>query len=81
MWCPYANTTRSPQVISLITLPRAWPCVTTQGSDPLPGESEADYVARQRKLQDEARERMRAKFGGSTGLNRCAPLYPPPYPL
>jgi len=24
-----------------------------QGSDPLPGESEADYVARQRRLQDE----------------------------
>ena len=40
-----------------------------QGSDPLPGESEADYVARQRKLQEEARERMRAKFGGSMGLN------------
>ena len=40
-----------------------------QGSDPLPGESEADYVARQRKLQEEARERMRAKFGGSKGLN------------
>ena len=40
-----------------------------QGSDPLPGESETDYVARQRKLQEEARERMRAKFGGSKGLN------------
>lgn len=26
-----------------------------QGSDPLPGESEADYVARQRQLQNEVR--------------------------
>ena len=33
------------------------------------GESESDYVARQKKLQDMARERMRAKFGGSAGLN------------
>eukprot|EP00597_Dinobryon_sp_UTEXLB2267_P004507 CAMPEP_0170058802 /NCGR_PEP_ID=MMETSP0019_2-20121128/1289_1 /TAXON_ID=98059 /ORGANISM="Dinobryon sp., Strain UTEXLB2267" /LENGTH=376 /DNA_ID=CAMNT_0010263835 /DNA_START=354 /DNA_END=1484 /DNA_ORIENTATION=+ len=40
-----------------------------QGSDPLPGESEADYVARQRLLQNEARERMRQKFGGSSGLS------------
>jgi len=72
VWCPYANTTRSPQIISL-PLPHALPRVTTKGSDPLPGESEADYVARQRKLQDEARERMRAKFGGSAGLNRCTP--------
>eukprot|EP01032_Pedospumella_encystans_P023058 gene23058-26113_t len=39
-----------------------------QGTDPLPGESEADYVARQRLLQEEARERMRAKFGTSNGL-------------
>ena len=28
-----------------------------KGSDPLAGESETDYVARQRKLQDEVRER------------------------
>jgi ADP-ribosylation factor GTPase-activating protein 1 len=40
-----------------------------QGSDPLPGESEKDYVARQRKLQEEARERMRQKFGTSSGLS------------
>lgn len=40
-----------------------------EGTDPLPGESESDYVARQKKLQDMARERMRAKFGGSAGLN------------
>ena len=38
-------------------------------SDPLPGESEADYVARQRQLQEEAKERMRQKFGGSSGLS------------
>ena len=30
-----------------------------KGSDPLAGESETDYVARQRKLQDEVRERER----------------------
>ena len=40
-----------------------------QGSDPLPGETEADYVARQRRLQADAKERMRAKFGNSTGLS------------
>jgi hypothetical protein len=39
-----------------------------QGTDPLPGESEAAYVARQRLLQEEARERMRQKFGTSNGL-------------
>ena len=26
-----------------------------QGSDPLPGESESDYIARQRRLQEEVR--------------------------
>lgn len=40
-----------------------------EGTDPLPGESEAEYVARQKKLQDMARERMRAKFGSSSGLS------------
>lgn len=39
------------------------------GSDPLPGETEAQYVARQRALQEEAKERMRLKFGGSSGLS------------
>lgn len=39
------------------------------GSDPLPGETEAQYVARQRRLQEEARARMRAKFGSSSGLS------------
>ena len=34
------------------------------GVEPLKGESESAYVARQRALQDEARARMRAKFGG-----------------
>ena len=38
------------------------------GSDPLPGESNEAYVARQKRLQEEARERMRQKFGGSDGL-------------
>jgi len=32
--------------------------------EPLSGESESAYVARQRALQEEARARMRAKFGG-----------------
>jgi ADP-ribosylation factor GTPase-activating protein 1 len=40
-----------------------------QGTDPLPGESEADYVARQRRLQAEAKERLRQKFGASSGLS------------
>mmetsp|Transcript_20786 Transcript_20786/g.66898 ORF Transcript_20786/g.66898 Transcript_20786/m.66898 type:complete len:416 (-) Transcript_20786:427-1674(-) len=37
---------------------------SSKGVEPLSGESENDYVARQRALQEEARERMRAKFGG-----------------
>lgn len=43
--------------------------IPIQSSEPLPGETEADYVARQRKLQEEARERMRKKFGSSSGLS------------
>ena len=39
------------------------------GVEPLEGESEADYVARQTRLREEAAARMRAKFGGSGGLN------------
>ena len=39
------------------------------GVEPLPGESEADYVARQTRLREEAAARMRTKFGGSGGLN------------
>lgn len=58
-------------------LPTQLPVVATttseapiaEGTDPLPGESEAEYVIRQKKLQDMARERMRAKFGSSSGLN------------
>lgn len=42
---------------------------TPNSTEPLPGESEADYVARQRRLQEEARERMRQKFGNSSGLS------------
>jgi len=41
----------------------------TSGVEALPGESEADYVARQTRLREEAAARMRAKFGGSGGLN------------
>ncbi|KAJ8608083.1 hypothetical protein CTAYLR_009631 [Chrysophaeum taylorii] len=40
---------------------------TSKGVEPLKGESEEDYVTRQRRLQAEARERMRNKFG-SGGL-------------
>eukprot|EP00600_Ochromonadales_sp_CCMP1393_P005654 CAMPEP_0174969868 /NCGR_PEP_ID=MMETSP0004_2-20121128/9023_1 /TAXON_ID=420556 /ORGANISM="Ochromonas sp., Strain CCMP1393" /LENGTH=281 /DNA_ID=CAMNT_0016219449 /DNA_START=400 /DNA_END=1242 /DNA_ORIENTATION=+ len=38
-----------------------------QGVEPLEGESEAQYVARQRRLQEEARERMRKKLSGTGG--------------
>lgn len=34
------------------------------GMERLPGESDADYVARQTRLRDEAKARMAAKFGG-----------------
>lgn len=39
------------------------------GVEALEGESEAEYVARQTRLREEAAERMRAKFGASGGLN------------
>lgn len=35
------------------------------GIEPLVGEDEASYIKRQRRLQQEAKERMAAKFGGS----------------
>jgi hypothetical protein len=38
-----------------------------QGAEPLPGETTDQYNARQAKLRDDARERLRAKFGGSGG--------------
>ena len=43
--------------------------VDSNGVEALPGESEADYVARQARLKEEAAARMRAKFGASGGLN------------
>lgn len=41
-----------------------------QGAEPLPGESTEDYNARQARLREQARERMRAKFGagGMAGM-------------
>jgi len=39
------------------------------GVEALEGETEAEYVARQTRLREEAAARMRAKFGGSGGLN------------
>merc|ERR1719199_2189579 len=41
-----------------------------QGAEPLPGETTDQYNARQAKLREEARERLRAKFGGS-GIGSC----------
>lgn len=38
-------------------------------TEPIPGETEAQYVERQRRLQAEAKERLRQKFGGSSGLS------------
>jgi len=49
-------------------LPKATSNATQGGTDPLPGESEEQYVARQKRLQAEARERLKAKFGASNGL-------------
>ena len=39
------------------------------GVEALPGETDAEYVARQTQLREEAAARMRAKFGSSGGLN------------
>jgi hypothetical protein len=39
------------------------------GVEALEGETEAEYVARQTRLREEAAERMRQKFGSSGGLN------------
>jgi len=38
-----------------------------KGKEKLRGESDEDYIARQRQLNDEAKARMKAKFGGSGG--------------
>merc|ERR1719188_635676 len=35
-----------------------------QGAEPLPGETTDQYNARQARLREEARERLRQKFGG-----------------
>ena len=40
----------------------------SQSSDLLPGETEADYIARQRKIQEEAREVM-------WGCNACSIIF------
>lgn len=45
------------------------PADDASGVEPLAGESEAEYVARQARLREEAAARMRAKFGASGGLN------------
>lgn len=39
------------------------------GVEPLPGETDAAYAARQARLREVAAERMRAKFGASNGLS------------
>eukprot|EP00746_Dinoflagellata_sp_MGD_P134311 gnl/MRDRNA2_/MRDRNA2_68144_c0_seq2.p1 gnl/MRDRNA2_/MRDRNA2_68144_c0~~gnl/MRDRNA2_/MRDRNA2_68144_c0_seq2.p1 ORF type:complete len:496 (-),score=96.60 gnl/MRDRNA2_/MRDRNA2_68144_c0_seq2:41-1528(-) len=41
----------------------AGPPPDAQGSEPLPGETTEQYNARQARLREEARERMRQKFG------------------
>jgi hypothetical protein len=45
------------------------PMPDASGVEALPGETDAEYVARQTQLREEAAARMRAKFGGSGGLN------------
>eukprot|EP00929_Paragymnodinium_shiwhaense_P000567 TRINITY_DN100812_c0_g1_i1.p1 TRINITY_DN100812_c0_g1~~TRINITY_DN100812_c0_g1_i1.p1 ORF type:complete len:548 (-),score=148.32 TRINITY_DN100812_c0_g1_i1:60-1601(-) len=43
-----------------------------QGAEPLPGESTEEYNARQARLREAARERLRAKFGqGGLGSASC----------
>lgn len=39
-----------------------------QGAEPLPGETTDQYNARQARLREEARERLRQKFGNSGGM-------------
>eukprot|EP00931_Biecheleriopsis_adriatica_P038303 TRINITY_DN2194_c0_g1_i6.p1 TRINITY_DN2194_c0_g1~~TRINITY_DN2194_c0_g1_i6.p1 ORF type:complete len:428 (+),score=92.43 TRINITY_DN2194_c0_g1_i6:66-1349(+) len=39
-----------------------------QGAEPLPGETTDQYNARQARLREEARERLRAKFGNSGSM-------------
>merc|ERR1719265_1496586 len=41
----------------------AGPSPDAQGSEPLPGETTEQYNARQARLREDARERMRQKFG------------------
>lgn len=46
-----------------------------QGAEPLPGETTEEYNARQGRLKEQARERMRAKFGqgGMSGMGSEEP--------
>ena len=50
------------------------PSTDANGVEALAGESEAEYVARQQRLREEAAARMRAKFGGSGGLGGGMPM-------
>merc|ERR1719502_92719 len=46
-----------------------------QGAEPLPGETTEEYNARQARLREAARERLRAKFGngGMGGMGSSGP--------
>ena len=58
-----------PAVGSTEAQPTPTPAPDVHGVEALPGETDAEYAARQARLREEAAARMRAKFGGSGGLN------------
>lgn len=53
-------------------IPKKQPVGDAQGMERLPGESDQQYIARQTRLRDEAKQRMAAKFGnggmGGSGM-------------
>ena len=49
--------------VVLVLLLELGRCKWVIGAEPLPGETTEEYNARQARLREEARERMRAKFG------------------
>lgn len=61
--------TPKPAVGSTTAQPTPTPAPDVHGVEALPGETDTEYVARQARLREEAAARMRAKFGGSGGLN------------
>ena len=60
--------TELPESISQSNSSSSLESSTTTSTEPLKNETEEEYITRQRRLQEEARERLKQKFGSSSGL-------------